>query len=341
MISRMSMLKPSRKCTFQHALLKYSNFYSLNLGIKVMPIYVVGHKIPDSDSICGAIALAYLKNQIGELAIASRLGELSPETAFILDRFGFEAPELKISYAGEEVFIVDHSELTQAPDDIADATIVGIVDHHKLGDLTTSTPLECWIRPVGCSNTVIKMMYDFHNVEIPKDIAGIMLCAILSDTVIFKSPTCTTADIRCVEDLAKIAGIEDFKALGLEMFNVKSAVAGTPARDLVMRDFKDFNMNGKLVGIGQLEVVDLAVFDDIKADLEADIAGLKQEGNRHSVLLLLTDIMKEGSELLVVSDDVALIEKAFESSTKNNKVWLDGVLSRKKQVVPPLQNAFA
>jgi len=144
-----------------------------------MPIYCVGHKIPDSDSICGAIALAYLKNQIGEEAVATRLGELSPETAFILDKFGLEAPELKLSYAGEQVYIVDHSEVTQAPDDIAEATIVGIVDHHKLGDLTTSTPLECWIRPVGCSNTVIKMMYDFHGVEIPKAIAGIMLCAIL------------------------------------------------------------------------------------------------------------------------------------------------------------------
>lgn len=306
-----------------------------------MPIYVVGHKIPDSDSICGAIALAYLKNKIGEEAIAARLGELSPETAFILERFGFEAPEYKTSYAGEQVYIVDHSELTQAPDDIAHATIVGIVDHHKLGDLTTDTPLECWIRPVGCSNTVIKMMFDFYQVAIPKNIAGIMMCAILSDTVIFKSPTCTTADIRCVEALAEIAGVEDFKELGMEMFKVKSAVQGTPARDLVMRDFKDFNMNGNLVGIGQLEVIDLSVFDDIKAELEADIKALKVEGNRHSVLLLLTDIMKEGSELLIVSDDSDLTQRAYGKDTVDGKVWLDGVLSRKKQVVPQLQAAFA
>ncbi|RJG48696.1 manganese-dependent inorganic pyrophosphatase [Motilimonas pumila] len=306
-----------------------------------MTMYVVGHKIPDSDSICGAIALAYLKNQIDEPAIASRLGELSPETAFILDKFGFEAPEFKESYAGENVYIVDHSELTQAPDDIAQATIVGIVDHHKLGDLTTSTPLECWIRPVGCSNTIIKMMYDFHNVEIPKDIAGIMMCAILSDTVIFKSPTCTTADIKCVEALAEIAGIEDYKALGMEMFKVKSAVEGTPVRDLVMRDFKDFNMNGNKVGIGQLEVIDLAVFDDIKAELAADIAAMKNEGERHTMMLLLTDIMKEGSEVLVISEDDTLIERAYGKAPTDGKVWLDGVLSRKKQVVPPLQDAFA
>lgn len=306
-----------------------------------MAMYVVGHKIPDSDSICGAIALAYLKNQIGEEAIPTRLGEVSPETQFILDRFGFEAPELKMSYAGEEVYIVDHTEKTQAPDDIDQATVVGVVDHHKLGDLTTSTPLECWIRPVGCSNTIIKMMYDFYCVDIPKDIAGLMMCAILSDTVIFKSPTCTTADIKCVEALAEIAGVDDAKELGMEMFKVKSAVEGTPVRDLVMRDFKDFNMNGNLVGIGQLEVIDLAVFDNIKAELHADLAKLKEEGSRHSVLLLLTDIMNEGSQMLIASADEGIIERAYGEQVADSQVWLDGVLSRKKQVVPPLQDAFA
>ncbi|MDG1922543.1 MAG: manganese-dependent inorganic pyrophosphatase [Glaciecola sp.] len=306
-----------------------------------MTMYVVGHKIPDSDSICGALAIAYLKNQIGEDAIPTRLGDVTPETQYILDRFGFDAPELKLSYAGEEVYIVDHTEKTQAPDDIDLATVVGVVDHHKLGDLTTSTPLECWIRPVGCSNTIVKMMYDFYQVEIPPAYAGIMMCAILSDTVIFKSPTCTTADIKCVEALAEIAGIEDYKAVGMEMFKVKSAVQDTPVRDLVMRDFKDFDMHGNLVGIGQLEVIDLSVFDDIKADLAADIIKLKEEGNRHSVMLLLTDIMKEGSLMLIASDDPSLIAGAYSVTVENNEVWLDGVLSRKKQVVPPLQDAFA
>lgn len=306
-----------------------------------MPNYVVGHKIPDSDSICSAIALSYLKTTLGEETVPARLGELSPETLFILDKFGFEQPELKTSYAGESLYIVDHSDRVQGPDDIDDATILGIVDHHKLGDITTSTPLEIWVRPVGCTNTIIKMMYDFHNVEIPKNIAGAMMCAILSDTVIFKSPTCTTADIKCVEALAEIAGIDDPKALGMEMFKVKSAVEGTPVRDLVLRDFKDFNMHGKLVGIGQLEVIDLSIFDAMKADLEADLVALKAEGNRHSVILLLTDIMKEGSEFLVVSDNDDLTEKAYGKATVNGRVWIDGILSRKKQVVPPLQDSLA
>ncbi|WP_426415845.1 manganese-dependent inorganic pyrophosphatase [Aestuariirhabdus sp. LZHN29] len=306
-----------------------------------MPAYVLGHKIPDSDSICSAISLAYLKNAIGEEAVPVRMGELNPETTFILDTFGLDTPELKTSFAGESVYIVDHSDRAQSPDDLSEATVLGIVDHHKLGDITTSAPLECWIRPVGCSNTIIKEMYDYYNVEVPKGIAGIMMSAILSDTVIFKSPTCTPVDVAAVETLAAIAGVEDYKAFGVEMFKVKSRVEGTPVRELVMRDFKDFEMSGKRVGIGQLETVDLSVFDSVKADLQTDIARLKQEGGRHSVCLLLTDIMQEGSELLVVGDDLSIVEGAFDTSIIDGKVWLDGVLSRKKQVVPPLEKAFA
>jgi manganese-dependent inorganic pyrophosphatase len=184
-------------------------------------------------------------------------------------------------------------------------------------------------------------MYDFYNVEIPKSIAGIMLCAILSDTVIFKSATCTEKDKKAAAELAKIAGESDLQALGMKMFEVKSAIKGTPMRELVERDYKDFNMNGKKVGIGQLELVDLALVADIKEDLAKDIQALKAEGNRHSVFLLLTDIMKEGSEMLIASDDESVVEKAFGAKPKGGRVWLDGVMSRKKQVVPNFEKAFA
>ncbi len=150
-----------------------------------MALYTCGHIIPDSDSICSAISLSYLLNKIGRLAIPARQGEANPETQYILERFGFELPELRTSFAGQELFITDYSDVAQAPSDLSEATVVGIVDHHKLGDITTSAPLECWIRPVGCTNTIVKEMYDFHKVEIPANIAGIMMCAILSDTVIF------------------------------------------------------------------------------------------------------------------------------------------------------------
>ena len=198
-----------------------------------MATYIFGHTTPDLDSIVGAISLSYLKNQLGEETIPSRQGDINPETEFVLNKFGFEAPVLKTSYAGESVYLVDHSDLLQSPDDIKEATILGIVDHHKLGDITTNTPLECWIRPIGCSNTVIKEMYDYYEIDIPKEIASIMLCAILSDTVIFKSPTCTKIDTKAVKELATLAKIEDYKALGMEMFTVKSDVSGATAKELI------------------------------------------------------------------------------------------------------------
>jgi manganese-dependent inorganic pyrophosphatase len=306
-----------------------------------MAVYVFGHKSPDSDAVCGAIALAHLQRQLGVEAVPVSQEKINPETQFILKRYGFTTPEVKTSFAGEQILLVDFSDRTQGPEDLGKAEILGIVDHHKLGDVTTPNPLECWIWPVGCSCTVLKSMYDFYGVTIPKDIAGIMLCSILSDTVIFKSATCTERDQQAAHTLAEIAGEKDLPALGMAMFKVKSAVAGTPVRELVLRDYKDFNMNNRKVGIGQLEVVDLAILDEVKEALARDIRLLKEEGNRHSVFLLLTDIMQEGSELLIASDDAGVVEKAFGVAPHDDKVWLPGVMSRKKQVVPYLEKVFA
>ena len=305
-----------------------------------MAIYIFGHTTPDSDSIVGAISLSYLKNQLGEDTTPSRQGEINPETKFILDRFGYEAPQLKTTYAGESVYLIDFMERSQSPKDIDEATILGIVDHHKLGDLTTATPLEMWVRPVGCSNTIVKQMFDYYNIEIPKNLAGMMACAILSDTVIFKSPTCTKEDTKACKELAKIAGIEDYKALGMEMFIVKSDVLNATKRELVLRDFKDFDMGGNKIGVGQLEVVDLSVFDSMKDELFSQMQKLKDEENRHSILLMLTDIMQEGTQLLVLSDDSSKIEKAFDVKLENNQVWLPKVMSRKKQIIPFLEKVF-
>ncbi|QSZ41854.1 manganese-dependent inorganic pyrophosphatase [Sulfurimonas aquatica] len=307
-----------------------------------MSTYVFGHTSPDSDSIVGSISLSYLKNQLGEDCIPTRQGEISAETKFILKQFGYESkvPELKTSVAGENVYIIDFSDKAQAPADIMEATILGIVDHHKLGDLTTSTPLECWIRPIGCSNTVVYEMYRAYDVEIPKDIAGMMMLAILSDTVIFKSPTCTKVDTKAVKELAKIAGVEDYKSIAMDMFIAKSAVDGATARNLNTRDYKAFDMNGVKVGVNQLEMVDISVLESREDEIMADMKVMKEEEGLHTILVLLTDIMKEGSKLLVVSDDDSRIEAAFGVKLENSKVWLDGVLSRKKQVIPFVQPQF-
>jgi len=303
-------------------------------------LYTCGHKIPDSDSIIGAIAMAYLQNKLGNEAKAVRQGNINPESQYILDKFALEAPELKTSFAGEDIFLVDYNNYTEAPDDLKEANLVGIADHHKLGGLITAGPLDVWIRAVGCSNTIIKEMFDYYEVEIPKNIAGAMMCAILSDTVIFKSPTCTKVDTKICKELATIAEIEDFKAIGMEMFKVKSAVDGVAVRDLVKRDYKNFEMNGHKVGIGQLEVVDLSIFDERKDELIADIKALKQEEGCDTILLLLTDIIAMGSQILVATDSQDVVEKAWDVKVENDQFWLKGCLSRKKQVVPFLEPAF-
>jgi manganese-dependent inorganic pyrophosphatase len=306
-----------------------------------MTVYVVGHKSPDTDTVCAAVSLADLKSKTGMDCKPVMQGKPGAETKFVLDKFGVDVPEMLTDATEKKIFLVDHSDVSQSMDNLDKGEVVGIVDHHKLGDVTTPNPIEIWAWPVGCSCTVIKGMYDFYGVEIPRNIAGIMACSILSDTVIFKSATCTKTDEETAQALAKIAGIDDLKSLGMEMFKVKSEIEGTPIRDLVMRDFKDFKMGGQKVGIGQLEVVDISMLDSVKEDLARDIQTLKSEGDYHSVFLLLTDIMKEGSEMLLVSDDASVVEKGFGKAPQGDRVWLDGVMSRKKQVVPNFEKAFA
>ncbi|BCS87241.1 manganese-dependent inorganic pyrophosphatase [Pseudodesulfovibrio sediminis] len=304
-----------------------------------MAILVVGHKNPDTDTVAAAIGTADLFSKRGMEAKAIVQGELAPESVFVVEKFGCATPEIVTDATDKQIILVDHTDVSQTIDNLDKGELLAVVDHHKLGDVETSGPLEMWVWPVGCSCTVLKGMYDFYNIEIPANIAGAMLCAILSDTVMFKSVTCTDADKAAVEALAKIAGVDDVMALGMEMFKVKSAVDGATPNELVFRDYKDFDMSGNKVGIGQLEVVDLSMLDAHKEALQAEIEKVKADG-RHSVFLLLTDIMKEGSEMLIASDDTSVVEKAFGVATDGAPVYLDGVMSRKKQVAPNFIKAF-
>ncbi len=297
---------------------------------------VLGHMNPDSDAIVSAIALAHLNQARGLACTAVAQGALNPETEFVLGSFGVSAPEVVSDVSGKDLWLVDFSDLAQGPQGMDSATVLGIVDHHKLGDVTTSSPLEAWIWPVGCSCTVLKNMYDFYGVSIPKEIAGIMMGAILSDTVMFKSPTTTDPDKKAAAELAKIAGVDDMMAFAMDMFKAKSSLAGATMNELLHRDYKEFVMGGKKIGIGALEVVDLSLFDSIKDDLQKAVEAEKADG-RHTVFLLLTDVLNGNSELLFSSDDPSMIEQAFGVKPEGNKAWLPGVMSRKKQVVPNLE----
>ncbi len=307
-----------------------------------MTICVVGHSNPDTDSVTAAIGLATLLKAQGQDAKAcmqSNAANLNPESKMVLDRFGLEAPEEITDAAGKQVALVDFSDISQAPANITDADVVTIVDHHKIGDVTTNNPILFRNEPVGCTGTVLNKMFKDAGIEIPKDVAGGLLAAILSDTVNFKSPTCTDDDKAAVAELKGVAGVEDTEELFMSMLKAKSSVAGVPAKDLLFRDYKDFDMKGNKVGVGQLELATLDQVADIRDDLLAAMKEVKADG-RHSVLLMLTDVVKEGTDLVVVSDDAALIENAFDGKLDGTSMWVDGMMSRKKQTVPNLQNAF-
>ena len=307
-----------------------------------MPICVVGHSNPDTDSVTAAIAYANFLNATGADAKACMqisAENLNPESKVVLEKFGLAAPEEITDAAGKDVALVDFSDVAQAPANIGDANVVGIVDHHKIGDIVTNSPIFFYAKPVGCTGTVLLEMYKSNNIDLPKDIAGGMLCAILSDTVNFKSPTCTDADKAAVAELLEITGVTDQDALFMDMLKAKSSVEGVAMKDLIFRDYKDFDMNGKKVGIGQIELATMDQVADIRDGLYKAVEEVKADG-RHSVLFMLTDVVKEGTDLMVVSDDPAVIEGAFSGKIEGQSMWVDGMMSRKKQVVPSLQDAF-
>lgn len=314
-------------------------------------IYVVGHKKPDTDSVCSAIAVAYLLNEwkksgckimkVDKQAIPVIQGEPNAETKFVLDKFGAKVPEIMTDGEGKTVFLVDHSDKVQSLDNIDKAEIIGVIDHHKIGDVTTPNPILFVNFPVGCTATVLKFIFDNTGVAIPKDLAGLLLAAILSDTVVFKSATTTSMDKEVAEELAKIAGIDDIINFGIEVKSKLSDVSGMTAQQIIMRDFKDYNMSGKKVGVGQIELIDLKMIENRLDEIYNELDKIKKEGAYHSVVLMLTDIMKEGTELMVITDEPKIVEITFGKKLEGKSVWLPGVMSRKKQVVPPLEKTFA
>ncbi|OPY44165.1 MAG: Manganese-dependent inorganic pyrophosphatase [Methanosaeta sp. PtaU1.Bin028] len=305
-------------------------------------IYVVGHKSPDTDSVTSAIAYANLKAQLGvKEAVAAAAGNVNNETKFILDHFGLAAPMVLTDAAGKKVILVDHNEVGQAVDNVMQGDIVEVVDHHKIGDIQTGKPIFFHNEPVGATGTIIASLYEQNGVAIPKAMAGIMMSAILSDTVLFKSPTCTEKDKAAVSKLSQICG-EDPMKFGMEMLKAKSDIKSKSALDILMGDFKKFDFSGTKAGVGQIEVMDLADLTPKRAAILDEMKKKADAEKLDMIVLMLTDVMKESSDLLFVGNaaSAAGFEKAFGGKLANNSIYKEKCLSRKKQVIPPLESAF-
>lgn len=306
-----------------------------------MKTYIIGHKSPDLDSVAAAIAYANLKNkqENTDKYIPAAAGELNKETIYALNKFSITEPKILENAAGAELILVDHNEFTQAINGVEQAKIVEVLDHHKI-DFKNREPIAFKVLPWGASCSIIAQMYFWKEETLDKNLAGLMLAAILVDTVITKSPTCTEYDRKIIEKLAETAEIKNWKEFGMEIFKVRSSVSELSNADIIKTDFKDFNLKAGKFGIGQIETVDLNDFSGREDDIIAELENLRETENYHSAILFITDIIKEGSQFLVATTEQKKIEQALGAKLENNKVYIDGIISRKKQIAPKFSEIF-
>lgn len=304
-------------------------------------ILVFGHKNPDTDTICSAIAYAELKKQLGVPAEAVRLGEVNGETQYALETFGVEAPRLIQNAASEakQVILVDHNERQQSVADLDQVTVVEVVDHHRIANFETAGPLYYRAEPVGCTATIIKKLYEEKGVAIRKEIAGLMLSAIISDSLLFKSPTCTQEDIDAARSLAEIAGV-DAEAYGLKMLKAGADLSEKSIAQLISLDAKEFQMGSAKVEIAQVNAVEVNDVLNRQAELEEAMNKVIAEKGLDLFLFAVTDILNNNSIGIALGEKRDAVEKAFNVKLENNKALLKGVVSRKAQVVPVLTDTF-
>ena len=304
-----------------------------------MSILVFGHKNPDTDTICSAIAYAELKNKLGKDVKAVRLGEVNEETKYALNYFKVEKPELVENVAGKEIILVDHNERTQTADGFEEAKVLELIDHHRISNFNVDEPLYARVEPVGCTATIILKLFKENGLAPSKETAGLMLSAIISDTLLFKSPTCTQCDAKAGKELAEIAGV-DLKEYGLEMLKAGTALGDKSEAELLNMDMKIFEIDGAKIGVAQVNTVNEAEVLERKEKLLAEIDNIIAKDGLKFFMLAITNILTNDSTALVSGNGNDVIEKAFGEKVDSNLVTLKGVVSRKKQIIPPLTKAI-
>jgi len=303
---------------------------------------IFGHKNPDTDTIASAISYAYLKQQIGADAEAVRLGEISKETAYALEYFNTDAPRLveTVSQEVDQVILVDHNEKQQSVSDIAEVKVTEVIDHHRIANFETSDPLYYRAEPVGCTATILNKLFKEHGVSIPKNIAGLMLSAIVSDSLLFKSPTCTDEDVQAAKELEAIAGV-DVNTYGLDMLKAGADLSDKSVNDLLTLDAKPFTMGDKHVEIAQVNTVDPSDLLAQKAAIKAAINQVIDASHLDLFVFLITDILTNDSTVIALGNAQDAVNAAFGVELADDTAVLKGVVSRKKQVVPQLTDALA
>lgn len=300
-------------------------------------LLIFGHKNPDTDSICSALAYAELKTKLGVSVEPVRLGEVNEETQFVLNHFHVPLPRLVETVATEanEVILVDHNERQQSARDIGQVLVVEVIDHHRIANFETSSPLYYRAEPVGCTATILNKMFKERNVVLRKDIAGLMLSAIISDTLLLKSPTCTPEDVEAVRELSAIAGV-NADEYGLQMLKAGADLSQKTVQQLASLDSKEFPMGEYKVEIAQVNAVDVNDVLSRQAEVEAVLTNIINEKQLDLFVFVVTDILLNDSVIIALGRAAKAVETAYKVTLVDNKARLTGIVSRKKQVVPVL-----
>lgn len=306
-------------------------------------ILVFGHQNPDTDATASSYAWAYLEREAwGRDAEAVLLGEPNEETAFALDYFGVTAPRVVISAkaeGAEKVVLTDHNEFQQSISDIREVEVAGVVDHHRVANFETANPLYMLLEPVGSASSIVYRQFKQAGIAVPKEIAGLLLSGLISDTLLLKSPTTHASDPQVAAELAELAGV-NLEEYGLALLKAGTNLASKSAEELIDIDAKTFELNGNPVRVAQVNTVDIAEVLDRQAEIEAAITKASADNGYSDFVLMITDIVNSNSEILALGRNMDKVEAAFNFTLENNHAFLPGAVSRKKQVVPQLTESF-
>ena len=296
--------------------------------------YIFGHKNPDTDAITSSLVMANLERKLGnDSAIACRLGNLNKETEYVLNFAEVDAPELISNLEeGSNVILVDHNSPSESIENLDKMNILKVVDHHKI-NLETSYPLFYRAEPVGCTETFLYKVYKENHVNVDEKIAKLMISAIISDTLLLKSPTTTSEDIKAVEELSGIAGV-DPETYGLEMLKAGTDLSSFSIDEILHLDAKQIDFKNVKSIVNQVNTASIPDVLEMKEDLEKAMNKIIEDENLDLFMLLITDIVNSNSQVIALGKDASLVEKAYGVKLENNTALLEGVVSRKKQVVP-------